>query len=66
MSSWVLFKFKSSKEPTRISFDGTGITVFELKREIINVSHLGNGTEFDLVIYDEGTNEGMLDKPKYM
>jgi protein MPE1 len=66
MSSWVLFKFKSSKEPTRISFDGTGITVFELKREIINVSHLGNGTEFDLVIYDEGTNEGTLDKPKYM
>ena len=58
MSSWVLFKFKSSKEPTRITFDGTGITVFELKREIINVSHLGDGTEFDLVIYDEGTNEG--------
>jgi protein MPE1 len=58
MSSWVFFKFKSAKEPTRITFDGTGITVFELKREIINVSRLGDGTDFDLVIYDENNNEG--------
>jgi protein MPE1 len=57
MSSWVLFKFKSSKEPIRINFDGTGITVFELKRDIINVSQLGDGTDFDLHIYDEGPNE---------
>ena len=58
MSSWVLFKFKSSKEPTRITFDGTGITVFELKREIINIAQLGDGTSFDLHIYDESSNEG--------
>jgi protein MPE1 len=57
MSSSVFFKFKSSKEPQRITFDGTGITVFELKREIINVSGLGNGADFDLSIYDESTNE---------
>jgi protein MPE1 len=61
MSSWVLFKFKSSKEPTKINFDGTGITVFELKREIITVSHLGDGTDFDLLIYDEGSNEEYTD-----
>jgi protein MPE1 len=61
MSSWVLFKFKSSKEPTRINFDGTGITVFELKREIITVSHLGDGTDFDLRIYDESSGDEFTD-----
>lgn len=53
MSSSVFFRFKSSKEPQRITFDGTGITVFELKREIINTSGLGNGADFDLSLYDE-------------
>lgn len=57
MSSSVFFKFKSSKDPQRITFDGTGITVFELKREIINISGLGNGADFDLSIYDESSNE---------
>jgi protein MPE1 len=57
MSSSVFFKFKSSREPQRITFDGTGITVFELKREIISVSGLGDGTDFDLSIYDESSNE---------
>lgn len=58
MSSTVFFKFKSQKEPTKITFDGTGISVFELKREIISVSQLGDGTDFDLAIYTENTNEG--------
>jgi protein MPE1 len=61
MSSSVFYKFKSSKEPQRITFDGTGITVFELKREIINVSGLGDGTDFDLSIYDESSNEEYTD-----
>ncbi|KAF2202218.1 DWNN-domain-containing protein, partial [Delitschia confertaspora ATCC 74209] len=53
MASSVFFKFKSSKEPMRITFDGTGISVFELKREIIAASGLGDGTDFDLFIYPE-------------
>ena len=58
MTSSVFFKFKSSKEPTRITFDGTGISVFELKREIIAASGLGDGTDFDLHIYhDDNPNE---------
>ncbi|KOS21395.1 putative RING finger protein [Escovopsis weberi] len=58
MSSSVFFKFKSQKEPTRVEFDGTGISVFELKREIINKSGLGDGTDFDLFIYtDDGSEE---------
>lgn len=58
MSSSVFFKFKSSKEPQRITFDGTGISVFELKREIISATGLGDGTDFDLSIYTDDTNEG--------
>ncbi|KAL4974539.1 DWNN domain-containing protein [Aspergillus desertorum] len=57
MSSSVHFKFKSQKEPSRVTFDGTGISVFELKREIINQSRLGDGTDFELSIYNEGTGE---------
>ncbi|KAI1176552.1 DWNN domain-containing protein [Nemania sp. FL0916] len=58
MASSVFFKFKSQKEPTRVEFDGTGISVFELKRDIILKSGLGDGTDFDLAIYtDDGTEE---------
>ncbi|KAJ5101474.1 hypothetical protein NUU61_003696 [Penicillium alfredii] len=57
MSSSVHFKFKSQKEPSRVTFDGTGISVFELKREIISQSRLGDGTDFELSIYNEDTGE---------
>ncbi|KAK0720806.1 DWNN domain-containing protein [Lasiosphaeris hirsuta] len=58
MASSVFFKFKSQKEPTRVEFDGTGISVFELKREIILRSGLGDGNDFDLVICgDEAMKE---------
>ncbi|TWU76930.1 hypothetical protein ED733_006970 [Metarhizium rileyi] len=57
MTSSVFFKFKSQKEPTRVEFDGTGISVFELKREIINKSGLGDGTDFDLFIYTDDNSE---------
>ncbi|EDN04171.1 conserved hypothetical protein [Histoplasma mississippiense (nom. inval.)] len=57
MTSSVHFKFKSQKEPSRVTFDGTGISVFELKREIINQNRLGDGSDFELAIYNEDTNE---------
>lgn len=57
MSSSVFFRFKSQKEPSRVAFDGTGISVFELKREIIAMNRLGDGTDFELVISSEDTNE---------
>lgn len=41
-----------------MTFDGTGISVFELKRDIINMSRLGDGTDFDFNIYNLDTNEG--------
>ena len=58
MSSSVFFRFKSQKEPSRVTFDGTGISVFELKREIITMNRLGDGTDFELSISCEDTNEG--------
>lgn len=58
MSSSVFFRFKNQKEVQRVTFDGTGISVFELKRDIINVSRLGDGTDFDFNIYNLDTNEG--------
>lgn len=62
MTSSVHYKFKSQKEPSRVTFDGTGISVFELKREIITRDRLGDGTDFELSIYNQDTNEGMLSK----
>jgi protein MPE1 len=58
MASSVFYKFKSQKEPTRVEFDGTTITVFELKRDIILRSGLGDGSDFDLAIYTEDGGEG--------
>ena len=58
MASSVFFKFKSQKEPTRVEFDGTAISVFELKRDIIIKSGLGDGTDFDLAIYTDDGKEG--------
>lgn len=58
MSSSVFFKFKSQREPSRVTFDGTGISVFELKREIITMSRLGDGTDFELMVFSGDSNEG--------
>lgn len=49
----------SQKEPRRIEFDGTGISVFELKRDIIVKNGLDrSGTDFDLAIYNQDGSEG--------
>lgn len=58
MSSHVFYRFKSQKEPSRISFDGTGISVWDLKKEIIMENKMGKGGDFDFAIYNEDTEEG--------
>lgn len=57
MSSSIFFKFKSQKEPSQITFDGTSLSVFEVKRDIIALSKLGDGTDFDLEINTSDTSE---------
>jgi protein MPE1 len=57
MASSVFYKFKSRKDESRVTFDGTGISVFDLKKEIILANNLGKANDFDLRIYstaDEG------------
>jgi protein MPE1 len=53
MASSIFYKFKNSREPERIVFSGTNLNVFELKREIIAASGLGDGTDFNLHMYPE-------------
>lgn len=56
----VYYKFKSQKEPSRVTFDGTGISVFDLKREIMIANKMGKGEDFDLAIYNQTNDEGRI------
>lgn len=60
MSSSISFRFKSQKDSQRVQFDGTSVSVWEAKRAIITQSNLGDGTDFDLAIYNEDSNEGLF------
>jgi len=42
-----------------VTFDGTGISVFDLKRDIILANNLGK-TNDDLVVSDTSTGQGEL------
>jgi protein MPE1 len=58
MASSVFYKFKSQKDESRVTFDGTGISVFDLKRDIILVNNLGKANDFDLVVSDSSSGQG--------
>lgn len=59
MSSAVYYKFKSQKEPSKVLFDGTGISIFDLKKEILIANKLADTADsFDLVITNPDTKEG--------
>ena len=60
-SSAVYYKFKSQRESQRLPFDGTSISVWELKREIILRNKLGKGTDFDLAVYNADTEDEFKD-----
>ncbi|AET39600.1 cleavage polyadenylation factor subunit MPE1 Ecym_4567 [Eremothecium cymbalariae DBVPG len=57
MSSTIFYRFRSQKDTSRVLFDGTGITVFDLKRDIIQENKLGDGSGFRLLIYNPDTME---------
>jgi protein MPE1 len=58
MASSVFYKFKSRKDESRVTFDGTGISVFDLKRDIILANNMGKANDFDLFVYDSTSNQG--------
>ncbi|KAI8335801.1 DWNN domain-containing protein [Chlamydoabsidia padenii] len=57
--SVIYYKFKAAKDSDYdvFTFDGSGATVFDVKREIIRAKKLGKGTDFDLAIYNAQTDE---------
>lgn len=57
MSSTIFYRFQSSNLTNRIPFDGTGLTIFDLKREIILSNKLGDGTDYQLKLYNMDTEE---------
>ncbi|KAG8741716.1 hypothetical protein FRC10_002543 [Ceratobasidium sp. 414] len=62
MASSVFWKFKSQKDESRVTFDGTTISVFDLKREIILASNLvSSASDFDLLILDPTTEQEYKD-----
>uniref|UniRef100_A0A060SX09 ARAD1A04950p n=1 Tax=Blastobotrys adeninivorans TaxID=409370 RepID=A0A060SX09_BLAAD len=62
MTSVVYYKFKSQKEPSRVTFDGTGISVFDLKREILLANKLTTTADsFDLQVINPDTKEEYQD-----
>lgn len=58
MASSVFYKFKSQKDESRVTFDGTGISVFDLKKDIILANNLGKANDFDLYVYDASAQQG--------
>ncbi|KAF8272423.1 DWNN domain-containing protein [Lactarius quietus] len=61
MASSVFYKFKSQKAESRVTFDGTGISVFDLKKEIILANSLGKANDFDLLVFDGSSGEEFND-----
>ncbi|KAJ3415740.1 E3 ubiquitin-protein ligase rbbp6 [Chytridiales sp. JEL 0842] len=61
MQSVVFYKFRSAKAYDQAVFDGNGISVFDLKKEIMVSKKLGKGTDFDLALYNAQTNEEYAD-----
>ncbi|RPD64224.1 DWNN-domain-containing protein [Lentinus tigrinus ALCF2SS1-7] len=57
MASSVFYRFRSQRDESRVTFDGTGISVFDLKKEIIIANNLGKANDFDLVVLDSSGEE---------
>jgi len=61
MASSVFYKFSSRKDESRVTFDGTGISVFDLKRDIILANNMGKANDFDLAIFDATSKQELKD-----
>ena len=58
MSS-IHYKFRALKDYDTYSFEGAGIPVWELKQEIIAAKKLNRANDFDLIISNAQTNQGI-------
>ena len=63
MASSVFYRFASRKDESRVTFDGTGISIFDLKREIILANNMSKANDFDLYVFNPATQEGAWHYP---
>lgn len=56
--SFIHYKFRSAKDVDTINFEGLGLPLWELKKEIIQAKRLGSANDFDLVVTNAQSNEG--------
>lgn len=61
MGSCIYYKFKSYKEFSSVAFEGTGLPLWELKYEIVTQRKMCS-KDFDLLFFDEETNEQITDE----
>lgn len=60
MTSFIIYRFRSSKTENKILFEGPSLTVWELRSEIISQKNLIS-KDFDLLFFDSETNEKIND-----
>lgn len=58
MTSFVHYRFKFQKDDKKIGFEGTGISVSEIKEHILAQNGL-NPNDLDVVIYDASGQRGV-------
>eukprot|EP00611_Tribonema_gayanum_P007600 TRINITY_DN169_c0_g1_i1.p1 TRINITY_DN169_c0_g1~~TRINITY_DN169_c0_g1_i1.p1 ORF type:complete len:211 (+),score=34.93 TRINITY_DN169_c0_g1_i1:225-857(+) len=63
MASTVHYKFKSAKDFDAVAFSGMVISLFDLKRAIVEQKNLHKGMDFDLAIVNDQTKEGASEFP---
>jgi len=56
--SLIFYKFKSLKEYDAFKFEGNGVSVWELKKEIIKEKRLTKATDYELILNNAQTKEG--------
>jgi len=61
MGSCIYYKFRSYKEFTTVVFEGSGLPLWELKYEIVTQRKM-TSKDFDLLFFDEETNEQIVDE----
>lgn len=59
MASFVHYRFRFQKDDKRINFDGTGISVSDVKREILTANNL-NPNDMEVLLYDSSGDKGSL------
>ena len=56
--STIFFKFPHQSTESRLTFDGTHISVFDVKKEVMLQTKMGSGRDFDLSVTDASSKEG--------